>query len=91
MLPSLYVPVAANWRVVPKANDGLAGVTEMETRTGWLTVSEVEPVIEPELAVIVDAPAPTPVARPPAAMVATEVKDEVQVTVLVRFWVLPSL
>ena len=91
MLPSLYVPVAANCRVVPRANKGLAGVTAIETRIGWPTVSVAEPVIDPEPAVIVDAPTPTPVARPPAAMVATDVKDELHVTLLDRFWMLPSL
>jgi hypothetical protein len=91
VLPSLYVPVAANCRVVPKAKDGLAGVTAIETSTAWLTVSVAVPVIDPELAVIVDVPTPAPVARPPAAIVATVVKDELHVALLVRFWVLPSL
>jgi hypothetical protein len=76
---------------VPKANDGFAGVTAIERSAAWLTVSVAVPVIEPEVAVIEDVPAVNPVARPPTAMVATEDCDELQVTVLVRFWVLPSL
>jgi hypothetical protein len=39
------------------------------------------------LAVIVVVPAPTPVAKPAALMVATEGTLEVQVTELVMFWV----
>jgi hypothetical protein len=73
VLPSLYVPVAANCRVVPKANDGLAGVTAIETSMGWPTVSVAAPVMDPELAVMVDVPTDTAVAKPPAAMVATVV------------------
>jgi hypothetical protein len=67
------VPVAVSDNVVPNANDEFAGVTAIETRTGWPTVSGAEPVIEPELAVMVALPILTPVARPPAAIVATEV------------------
>lgn len=63
----------------------------METSTAGLTVSAAVPLIDPELAVIVDVPTPAPVAKPPAAIVATEVRDELHVTLLVRFWVLPSL
>jgi hypothetical protein len=51
----------------------------------------VEPVIEPELAVIVVVPTPVLVARPLEVMLATDVRDELQVTVLVRSCVLPSL
>jgi hypothetical protein len=78
-------------RVVPKANDGLAGVTAIETKSGDPTVSIAVPVIKPEVAVIVAVPTLAPVAKPPAAIVAIGVADELQVTVLVRFWVLPSL
>jgi hypothetical protein len=48
-------------------------------------VSIVVPVIAPEVAVIVDVPTANPVARPPAAMLATEGGDELHVAVLVRF------
>ncbi len=63
----------------------------IETSATWLTVSVAMPLIEPEVAVIVDEPTPTPVASPPAAIVATEVIDELQLAVFVRFCVLPSL
>src|SRR5262245_53724151 len=61
------------------------GVTEML----------VEPVIVPDVAVIVVEPVPTAVASPllPAVLliVATPVADELQVTVVVTFWKVPSL
>jgi hypothetical protein len=58
---------------------------------GALTISVVVPEIEPEAAVIVVEPAPTPVARPVALIVATVVLDEVQVAVDVMSCVLLSL
>ena len=64
VLPLLNVPVAVNCRVVSRAMDGFAGVTEMETRTAALTVKVVEPVTEPEVAVIVVDPWPALVAKP---------------------------
>jgi hypothetical protein len=51
----------------------------------------VEAVMEPEVAVMVALPTPAPVAKPALAIVATAGKDELQVTALVRFCVLPSL
>jgi hypothetical protein len=48
-------------------------------------------VNEPEFAVIVALPTPTPVAKPPAVIVATAVEDELQLTVPVKFCLLPSL
>jgi hypothetical protein len=69
----------------------LAGVTATETRVAAPTLSVAEVVIEPEVAVMVAAPTPVPVASPLLAMVATEVKDELQVAEPVRFCVLLSL
>jgi hypothetical protein len=89
VVPSLYVPVAVNCRVVPFAIEALAGVTAMETSVG-VTVRLVEPLIDPKVALMFVLPAVTAVARP-ALMVATVVLVEVQDTVLVRFCVLPSL
>src|ERR1700733_2890522 len=90
-LLSLYVPVAVNCCVPPFTIDGLAGVTAIDTNIGGVTVSVVEPLIEPELACIVVLPAPTPVASPPLVIVATVVLLEVQLTELVRFCWVPSL
>ena len=77
--------MAENCSVVPEAIEGLAGVTEIETRarTG-VTVRVVEPEMFPEVAVIAVVPAATEVAIPfdPAALliVATELVEELQVT-----------
>jgi len=84
VLPSLYVPVATSGSVVPRANEGLAGVTASETKVGCPTLSVAEPVIEPDVAVIVAPPVLTPSANPPAETVATVVDDELHVTKLVR-------
>ena len=75
---------------VPRANDAFAGVTAIETSAGWLTASAADPVIEPELAVIVAFPIPVPVANPVVSMLATPGAEEVQLTELVRSCVLPS-
>jgi hypothetical protein len=56
-----------------------------------VTVNPVDPLIDPEVAWIVVLPAATAVAKPPLAIVATAGLVELQVTVLVRFSVLPSL
>jgi hypothetical protein len=74
----------------------VAGITKIavlpEVLPPWAaTVRVAVPEIELEVAVIVVEPTDTPVARPPAAIVATEVLEEVQVAVDVRFCVLPSL
>jgi hypothetical protein len=61
----------------------------------WVTVKPVEPVIVPDVAVMVVLPVLTAVANPllPAVLliVATPVADELQVTVVVTFWKVPSL
>ena len=90
VLLSLYSPVAVNACVKPLASDLLAGVTVIETSVA-VTVSVVDPLTLPKLAPIVVAPVPTPVANPPLLIVATEVLEELQVTELVRVWVLLSL
>src|SRR5215813_1379475 len=70
--------------------DGLLGFTVMEMRAR--TVRVVVPSIVPDLARMIVAPAPTPVARPDALIVATDGESDIQVTTLVRFLVVvPSL
>ena len=56
-----------------------------------VTLSEVLPTMLPEVALIVVLPCLRAVARPADVIVATLVVDELQVTELVRFWVLPSV
>jgi len=69
--------------------EGLEGVTAIETSAGALTVKRVDPLIVPEVAVIVEVPAARLVANPAELIVATLVIEEVQVTELVRFAVVP--
>ncbi len=85
------MPVAIRARVVPRAKEGLVGVTANDTSVGGVTLSVAEPLVEPEVAVMVAPPTLCPVANPLPAMVATAVADELQLAALVRFCVLPSL
>jgi hypothetical protein len=63
----------------------------MDTRVGPATVSEVLPLNAPNIAVIVVEPLLIPVANPDPLIVAKPVGDEIHATVLVKFWVLPSV
>lgn len=103
MLVSLKVPVAVNCLVVPMAMLGLAGVTAIETRAALVTMSEVVPLTEPDVAVIVAVPGPVLVARPDALIEATLMLEEDHTTegsccvlpsskspVAVNCWVVPS-
>src|SRR5580658_3787294 len=72
------------------ARDALAGVTAIETSTACPTLSVAEPLIEPDVAVIIALPTPSPLANPLLAILAT-VEDELQLTELVRSCALPSL
>ncbi len=91
VVPSLNVPVAVNCCVAPLAIDGFAGVTVIDCSVAAVTVSKVEPLIDDDVAVIVEVPTPAPVARPAALIVAVVVVPDDHVTVLVRFCVVPSL
>jgi hypothetical protein len=77
--------------VAPLVIEGFAGVTAIDCSVAAVTVSKVEPLIDDDVAVIVELPTPAPVARPTALIVAMVVVPEVQVTVDVRFCVEPSL
>ena len=78
-----------NCCVWPSVIEGVAGVTAIDERVGAVTVRIVEPVMEPDVAVIVVLPCATDVASPALLIVAMLVADEAQVTVPVRFCVLP--
>jgi hypothetical protein len=67
----------------------VAGVTAIETNAGGPTVSAAEPLMVPEVAVIVVLPCARDKANPALPMLATVAEDEVQVTDDVRFCVLP--
>lgn len=93
--PSVNVPVAVNCSLVPSAIDGVAGVTANDTSAAVLTVSVVDPLTEPEVAVIVAVPSPTLLPKPCVGaallIVATVAVSEPHCTVLVMFCVLPSV
>ena len=84
------VPVAANCVVVPLAMLGLDGVTVMDTSVAGFTVSEVDPVMLPDVAVTVVDPTATEVAKPEVPIVATPVLDELQVACAVKSCVVLS-
>ena len=84
-----------NCWVVPSAIEELSGDNAIEESATALTVSVVEPVTDPSVAVMVVCPLPTLVASPlvPEAllMVATAGELEDHATVVVMFCVLPSV
>ena len=63
----------------------MAGVTEIEVNAAALTVNVAEPLMVPDLAVIVALPCAMLVANPALLTVAIDVAEEVHVAVLVRF------
>jgi hypothetical protein len=68
---------------------GVAGLTAIDTSAGGPTVSVVEPLIAPKVAVIAVLPCARDVASPALLTPATAAVEEVQVAVVVRFCVLP--
>ena len=94
MVVSENVPVAVNCCRTPSGIEEFAGVTAIDTRVALVTVSVAVPEIEPNVAVIVVGPTAKPSAVPFVGTVslieAWVGTDEVQVTLLVMFCVLPS-
>jgi hypothetical protein len=76
---------------VPLAIDALPGLTDIDTRTGAVTDTLAEPLMVPEVAVIVVVPGVTLVAYPAAPIVATAGTDAAQVADCVKSCVLPSV
>jgi len=91
MLPSLYVPVAANCWLVPFAMDAVEGVIDRETWIGGITETLAELVIAPEVAVIFELPRRLPITNPVALTDATAGEEDVHVTVAVTSCALPSV
>jgi hypothetical protein len=89
------VPVAVNCWVLPSEIEEFSGDNATEDSAAALTVSVVEPVTDPSVAVMVLCPALALVVRPfvPAAllMVATVGELEDHATVVVMLCVLPSV
>ena len=69
---------------------GLAGVTDMDDKVAAVTVRVVVPEIPPKVAVMLEVPAATAVARPLLSIVTTGVLDELQVTCEDTSWLVPS-
>ena len=90
-LPSVYVPVAVNEWVRPAATLAGLGETAIDTRAGELTVSPVEFLTAPEVAMMFATPTLALVASPPAAIDATPGVSEDQTAEAVKSWTLPSV
>ena len=96
VVPSEYVPVALNCRVVPLTMLELVGVIAIDTSVAGVTVNVVNPDTLPDVAVIVVDPTAAEVASPlilePATllMVATPAADEFHVISAVRSCVVLS-
>jgi hypothetical protein len=80
-----------NCCAVPGAMVAVAGATVTEVRCAFTTVTVVESLSEPTVAVMVVVPGPTREAKPVLPMVATAVDEELQVTPVTRSAVDPSL
>jgi len=91
VLPSSKLPAAINCWSVPRAIEGIAGVTEIETRLAGTTVSVAVSLKDPAVAVMVTVPCPAVVASPLLSMPATVLSEEVQVTPLTRSCDEPSV
>ena len=83
--------MAVNCCVVPNDIEAVGGLMAIDTRAAAVTVSSVEPLIEPEVAVMLAEPMAALCARPAVLIVAVETVSEDHVAVLVRFCVLPSV
>src|SRR5271157_6376148 len=83
--------MAVNCSVRPAATEGSAGVTAIEFSAAAVTVRVVEPETEPEVAEISEAPSLSVEAKPAEEIVAVARDPEDQVTLFVKFCVLPSV
>ena len=79
--PSVNFPVATNCSEVPRATDGLAGVTVIETSVAGVTLTEAVPLTVPFAAVMVTGPPGLrPVPIPEELIEAMVLSEELQVT-----------
>ncbi len=86
--PLENVPVAVNCCVLPAATEIVAGVIAIDCNVGAVTVTMVEPVIPPRLALTVGSPVETAVISPPTTVTPVV---EAHVAWEVTSAVLPSL
>lgn len=90
MLPSEYVPVAVSDSLVPNGIELFAGAIAIDCSARAVTDKVVLLLIPfPAVAVMVIEPAATAVANPEELIVATAVLEDFQVTLVVRFAVVP--
>src|SRR5437763_1786308 len=89
--PSVNVPVAVYWRLLPTPINTVAGVTLIEVTAAGVTVSVPEPLIEPTIAAMVVSPGWAEAVSPEELTEATVGLDDDQVAVLVRSRCDPSL
>lgn len=86
VVPSVNVPVAVNWSVVPLAIEVLPAVIVIDCSVAAVTVSAIVlDVIPFWVAVMLLEPVPTAVASPLVLIVAATVLDDAQVAELVKF------
>jgi hypothetical protein len=95
LVPSENVAVARNCWVIPSGRATPDGVTTIELTEAEVTTSDAVAESDPIVAEMVELPAAMPWASPLVGVelltVASTVLEDVQVTELVRFCVLPSL
>ena len=86
VVPSLKVPVAVNWRLVPFAIEELLVLMLIVCRVAGVTASaKLLDVIPVWVAVMLLEPAPTPDASPAVLTLAAAVLDELHVAEFVMF------
>lgn len=87
--PAAFLTVAVSWAVSSRAKK-LSTVSDSSRLTGTATVTEAVPFADPEVAEMVAAPSATEVTRPEEDTVATDVLDELHVTlallIVAPFW-----
>ncbi len=92
LVPSLNVPVAVNWTLVPLAIEELLALIAMDCNTAAVTDKATLFDVTPScVAVILLVPIATPLTRPVALTLATAEFELFQVAAPARLWVLPSL
>ena len=79
VLPSVKVAKALNCCVVPSGIAALAGVMVRATRAGALTVRAAEPLIGPDVALMLTLPCELLLTKPPGATLATAAEEETHV------------
>ena len=92
VLPSLKVPIAVNCTLVPLAIEELLALIVIDCSVAAVTANaKLLELIPFWVAVMLLEPTAAPMARPVALMLTVAELEEVQVAVLVRFCVVPSV